>query len=445
MPEACNKSMHDSCPPRVPLRDSGRGRVVGHMPVVGFGTAHMSEEHILQALKMGVRHLDCARLYGNEHLVGNALREFCSQSTSSSIIGERHDPSILTTKEREKGSAIEDRSSFFITSKIWCEDHRPERVRMSVEATLRDLGVEYLDLLLIHWPRAFIPGKPLVEDVGTPLAVTWEAMEELVKEQKIRALGVSNFDRGQLESLLSSSCRVCKPVVNQIELHPGFQQEEYVTFLQNELDILPVAWGPLNFGKGTIGNDPTLQKLAKKDARVGGSLKVVTTAPSVAGKQEALMTTAHSVALCWNLQRGVAVIPSSTNAKHVGANLACATAWCDQRDARTKHEDERQDAKSACALPLSASQMAEIAVRCETGRRRFPDIIGIWPETAGILSRGSGLALDGWLRWLIYPLISPFVGPLYLPDLRRRLLVERRRASSGSSRDSCEGDSCKEK
>eukprot|EP00392_Amoebophrya_sp_AT5.2_P016265 g16523.t1 len=160
------------------------------IPSVGFGTAHLYESHIFQALRAGVRHLDCARLYANEQEVGKALRRFLRDEQDKN--------------EHGRGPAAT-RGDVWITSKLWCEDHRPARVVASVAQSLRDLQTDYLDLLLIHWPRAFVPGRPFVVDRAVRSVLeTWEAMEALVREGKVRFLGVSNFDQAQVEELLAA-------------------------------------------------------------------------------------------------------------------------------------------------------------------------------------------------------------------------------------------------
>lgn len=124
--------------------------------------------------------------------------------------------------------------------------YRRPLVRRGLEETLADLQTDYVDLLLLHWPFPMQPGKPLVWDNETTLAETWRVLEELKREKLVRSIGVSNFDEAQLTDLLSKTLE--KPVVNQIEIHPAFVNAKLVKFCKAE-SIVPVAWGPLDFGK----------------------------------------------------------------------------------------------------------------------------------------------------------------------------------------------------
>lgn len=247
----------------------------------------MREAEILQGIEAGARHLDCAAIYGNEAAVGRAL-------VASGV----------------------PRSAFYLTTKVWNDWHR--RVRASVERSLRDLQTDYVDLCLIHWPVSWVAGKPFCKDDVDVLDV-WTQLSILVKEGKIRSLGVSNFDEAQLGPLLhvSPPC-----VVNQIEAHPQFQNDQLVQFCLRH-GIQPVAWGPLG---------------SKLDA---------------------------AIALRWNLDRGVAVIPKSTKKERVAANLAVVDM-----------------------PPLTKDQHDWIR-SFDSNKRRFPDIIGIW-ASSGLLPRLFG-------------------------------------------------------
>ena len=149
------------------------------MPRVGLGTAHLFEAQIAANLAAGARHLDCARIYGNEAAVGRAVR----------------------------ASGVP-RCELFLTTKLWMDEARPERVAAALDDSLQQLQTSYVDLLLIHWPLKFRPGTVLARDgaVGD-FSATWAAMEALVAAGKARSLGVSNFDEAQLSRLLDDAKR----------------------------------------------------------------------------------------------------------------------------------------------------------------------------------------------------------------------------------------------
>ena len=200
------------------------------IPKVGFGTwqtpdGETAVNAVTQALVSGYRHIDTAAAYKNEGSVGKAIRE--------------------------SGVARED---IFITSKLWNEDRGYENTKKAFENTLKELGTDYLDLYLIHWPaneKQFDDWKEINLD-------TWKAMTELYNEGKIKAIGVSNFMTNHLEALLDAEV---KPMVNQIEYHPGHTQEAVVD-LCREHDILVEAWSPI--GSGRLLENEDLTKIADK-------------------------------------------------------------------------------------------------------------------------------------------------------------------------------------
>jgi diketogulonate reductase-like aldo/keto reductase len=246
------------------------------MPLLGLGTFRIQDASVVtQALEIGYRHIDCARIYGNEDVVGEGLKDFLAA-------GE------------------EARRSLWITSKVWNDSHRPEDVVKSVDATLKDLGCGYLDLLLIHWPEAWLPGT---EEPDTTVTIkdTYQAMERLVGEGKVRFLGVSNFSLAQIEDILSWCTE--KPVVNQIELHPMLPQRKLVG-VSCRKGVHSVAYSPLGVGGEELLNHPTVTKIA----------------------QETGKSNAH-VLLKWNVQRGVAVIPKASSEKHLRDNFVDLFSW----------------------------------------------------------------------------------------------------------------------
>ena len=199
------------------------------IPWVGFGTWQTPDgdtavNAVKQALVSGYRHIDTAAAYRNEGSVGQAIKE--------------------------SGVARED---IFITSKLWNEDRGYENTKKAFENTLKELGTDYLDLYLIHWPaneKQFDNWEEINLD-------TWKAMTELYKEGKIKAIGVSNFMTNHLEALVDTEV---KPMVNQIEYHPGHTQDEVVDFCRKH-DILVEAWSPI--GSGRLLENEDLKEIAE--------------------------------------------------------------------------------------------------------------------------------------------------------------------------------------
>ena len=196
------------------------------LPFVGFGTYKVTEEKIiLDALDAGYRHLDTARMYKNEKMIGNALKE-CGIH----------------------------RSELFLTSKVWKGDLGYDNTLRSFEASINDLGVQYLDMFLIHWPQSTPDAdwKPVLKE-------TWKAMERLYEDCAVRAIGVSNHLPHHLLHILRD-CNV-RPMVNQLEFHPGYTQAATTSFCVNQ-GIQVEALSPL--GRTRVLEDPLILELARK-------------------------------------------------------------------------------------------------------------------------------------------------------------------------------------
>lgn len=196
------------------------------LPYQGFGTYLVKDEKIiLDALKAGYRHLDTARMYQNEKIIGNALKE----------CGLR-------------------RRELFLTSKVWKTDLGYDSTLRSFEASINDLGVQYLDMFLIHWPQSHpnADWKPLLTE-------TWKAMERLYDEGAAAAIGVCNFLPQHLMHLMKDANT--QPMVNQLEFHPGYTQHATISFC-NSRGIQVEAWSPL--GRGALLNDPLILELSRK-------------------------------------------------------------------------------------------------------------------------------------------------------------------------------------
>jgi D-xylose reductase len=268
---------------------------------VGLGLWKVSKDDcadaVYNAIKIGYRHLDSACDYGNEKEVGQG-------------IARAIDDGLVTREE------------LFVTSKLWNTYHAPEHVLPALERTLLDLGLDYLDLYLIHFPIAqtYVPfetryppewfydpeaTEPKMEFAAIPLYQTWAAMEELVDAKKVRHIGVCNYNSGLLMDLVNYA-RV-KPAMLQVEIHPYHTQQRLLT-LANNLDIPVTAFSPLG-AQSYVEID-----MATKGQSVIARDEVM--AASIAHK-----VTPAQVVLRWGIQRGYAVIPKSTNPKHLAENL----------------------------------------------------------------------------------------------------------------------------
>ncbi|EGD75516.1 2,5-didehydrogluconate reductase [Salpingoeca rosetta] len=243
---------------------------------------------VKHALRIGYRHLDCAALYGNEQAVGEAI------------------------KASVDDGAVR-RNEVYVASKLWNNRHRPHLVEDACAQSMADLGVDHLDCYMMHWPCPWTPESALVSkelggnfkyehDMEVKLEDTWKAMEQLYLDKKVRHIGVSNFSIRQLQELMDVAS--IKPAVNEVELHPYHQNTNLVKFCQNN-GIHVTAYSPLgkigyrNPGDPCLIDDPVLQDVAKRHAN----------------------KTPAQVALKWNVQRGVGVIPKSLTPSRIESNF----------------------------------------------------------------------------------------------------------------------------
>jgi 2,5-diketo-D-gluconate reductase A len=230
------------------------------IPQLGFGVFQIPPEGtakaVSTALEVGYRHIDTAEMYGNERAVGEAVR----------------------------ASGL-DRADVFITSKLNNGFHRPEDARRAFHRTLSELGFDYVDLFLIHWPLPTLYGGDFVS--------TWKTLEEFRNEDRARSIGVSNFQVEHLQRLAATSDVV--PAVNQIELHPYLLNDE-VRAYDEAHNIATQAWSPI--AKGTVLEDPAITAIAEK-----------------LGKSPA------QVVLRWHIQRGNVVFPKSTTPARIVENF----------------------------------------------------------------------------------------------------------------------------
>lgn len=261
------------------------------MPLLGYGTFSWTakknemEVAVKEALISGYRHFDCATLYGNEKEVGKAL-QFGME---------------------ELGIA---RKDLFVTGKLWSTQHNA--ADKAVKQSLQDLGLQYLDLYLIHWPMAYQQGSQLFPINGTDGSMkldtsihyfeTWRKMETIYKSGLVKNVGVANFNSTQVQYILDHGN--VKPVVNQVECHPFFNQNKLKQYLDS-VNMTMVAYSPL-------GNPA--RPFRKSDPRVLDNKKLIKM-----GKKYA--KTAAQVVLKWQVQRGVAAIPNSMSKGRIRQNF----------------------------------------------------------------------------------------------------------------------------
>lgn len=243
------------------LKDTFRLGNGEEIPCIGYGTWQLDNgkatvEAVEYALQAGYRHIDTAAVYDNEESVGMAIA----------------------------GSGIR-REEIFVTSKVWNTDRGYEPTLKAFDISLKKLGLDHLDLYLIHWPS----NKP---DGATTNAETWRALEKLYGEGAVRSIGVSNFLPNHLEPLMKSA--KIMPMVDQIEHHPGFRQQGTVEFCRSH-GILVEGWSPL--GRGRVLDDPALKTIAARH-----------------GKSPA------QVCIRWSLQSNVLPLPKSVTPARIVEN-----------------------------------------------------------------------------------------------------------------------------
>lgn len=229
------------------------------MPLLGFGVFQITdleecEEIVYQAIQHGYRLIDTAASYGNEEAVGRAI----------------------------KRSGVP-REELFITTKLWISDATYEGTKSAFQRSLDKLGLDYLDLYLIHQPLNDVYGS-------------WRAMEELYKEGKIRAIGLANFYPDRLLDLIAFN--EVTPAVNQVEINPFFQREEDIQVMKDK-GVQVEGWAPFAEGKNDLFHNDRLQKIGDKYNK------------SIA-----------QVILRWNIQRGIVAIPKSANVERMQQNFA---------------------------------------------------------------------------------------------------------------------------
>ncbi|XP_072001218.1 estradiol 17 beta-dehydrogenase 5-like [Engystomops pustulosus] len=297
--------------PSVLLNDGHR------IPVIGFGTfapekfpKSMAGEATKEAIDAGYRHIDSAYLYGNEVEVGRAIKEKIADGTVR-------------------------REDLFYTGKLWSTFHTPDLVRPALEKSLKDVQLDYLDLFLIHVPVDFKPSEDLVpvDENGkylynnTDLRDTWEAMECCKDAGLVKSIGVSNFNRRQLELILQKPGLKYKPVCNQVECHLYLNQSKLLGFCRSN-DIVLVGYSVLGSSRDEswgIGNDapvlledPVLNAVAHKLGR-----------------------TPAQVAMRYLLQRGIVVLAKSFTPARIRQNLQVLDFQLSEEDMDSLHQRNR--------------------------------------------------------------------------------------------------------
>jgi len=266
------------------------------MPLLGYGTSHVLGTSpddpgylaIKAAIKCGYRHLDTAALYGNEEAVGLAIRDCINDGLVS-------------------------RKDLFICTKVWCTAHKRASVMRACKESLKKLGLDYVDLYLIHWPVAYAedgdPINPKDETTGklrysdTHFTETWLGLEDVKDANLAKSIGVSNFNHEMTDAIFSMPCKH-KPTVNQVECHPYLSQQKLLDY-SNKSGIVLTAYCPLGSpgscakpGQPVLLEDPLIKKLASKYGR----------SPA-------------QIAIRYQIQRNVSAIPKSVSPERIRENF----------------------------------------------------------------------------------------------------------------------------
>jgi len=287
----------------------------GAIPAIGFGTLIAdpvaARQAIKAALEAGYRLLDGAELYRNEAVVGEAMREAFEAGTLG-------------------------REELFVSTKLWNNNHRPERVGPALEASLRRLQLDYIDSYLVHTPFAFRPGDEMYPrnehdqpayDRGVTLVETWRAMEQLVDAGKARSIGLSDITLDRLKEIVAVA-RI-KPAVVQVESHPYLPEWELLEFCRQHGIVLQ-AFAPLGHGmEPRVTDDPVIKAIAQRVHKTPGQ-----------------------VALAWAVQRGTVLLTTSTKPERIRENFEISLL----------PEDAMQEMRSGIATSVRFNAVVQTGV-----------------------------------------------------------------------------------
>jgi diketogulonate reductase-like aldo/keto reductase len=287
----------------------------GAIPAVGFGTLIpdpvATKQATRAALETGFRHVDCSERYRNERAVGDALQEMV-----------------------QAGAIL--RKDVFVTTKLWNNNHRPERVKPAFDASRRRLQVDYVDCYLIHTPFAFQPGDEqeprdergkIIHDPGVTLAETWHALESLVDEGQCRAIGLSNVNLEKLREIVEGA-RI-KPAVVEVESHPYLPEWDLLDYCQRH-GIVLLAFAALGHAmEPRLLDDPVIVAIARR-----------------------LGKTAAQVVLAWAVQRGTALLTTSVTPGRIRENFELSTL----------PEDAMQEIRDGVATKVRFNSVVETGV-----------------------------------------------------------------------------------
>ena len=295
---------------RIPLTHGS-----GAMPALGFGTLIpdplATTEATKTALEVGFRHFDCAERYRNEHAVGNAMKELFASGKIK-------------------------REDVFVTTKLWNNNHRPERVKPAFEASRQRLQLDYVDCYLIHTPFAFQPGDDqdprdehgqVIYDPGVTLIETWRALEHLVDDGRCKSIGVSDVNLDKVREIFDAA-RI-KPAVVQVESHPYLPQWDLLEFCRQN-GIVLLAFAALGHGmEPKLLENPVITAIAER----------VHKSPA-------------QVVLAWAIQRGTALLTTSTKPRQIQENFELSTL----------PEDAMQDIRDKIAERVRFNVVVETGV-----------------------------------------------------------------------------------
>ncbi|WP_375586164.1 aldo/keto reductase [Cyclobacterium xiamenense] len=271
------------------------------MPALGLGTWRSKPnevyEAVLQALKVGYRHIDCASIYKNEKEIGDALSTAFAEGWVS-------------------------REEVWVTSKLWNDCHLKSDVRPAIEQTLADLQLEYLDLYLLHWPVAVRKGvdfpskkEDFLSYAEAPLTETWKGLEEVFGKGLTRHIGVSNFNTQKLSEIREAANN--QPELSQVELHPYLPQNKLKAYCEAH-SILLTGYGPLGAAYRVAAKEVDFPILLEDS-----------TLKEIASKHQA---TVAQVALAWALERNTSVVPKSVNPVRIAENFEATRLQLDEVD-----------------------------------------------------------------------------------------------------------------